>query len=289
MKKIMVVLVAALASVAFAKDMSIEEARANIGECITNMSQLTETMKSLSAEDQKRFLSDINEAISRMPGSNEAKAAAFLNANRAAFKGAKKGNLSTLIAETFATVPVESLTFLNERFAADLFNRSADPSLSYTDEQFSKIAKELTAKIGTRLARVDNGPERQAFAVLMLVRASNGSPAGLQDELVKTLPPPACDSAGDWINDALSGSYDKFLDAAGAGMYPNYREAMVYSGAQLPESMLGFVVEQTPFITTDGEEIGKAFYTAYQENDSTPSVIPIVEPGGYLGQDPGQL
>lgn len=224
---------------------SLADARSSIGDCIKTPSKMTETMKKLSAEDQKAFIGEVNEAIAAMPGSNESQAATFLNVNRAALKGAGKGNLATLVAEVFATVPPEFLPVISDSFASDLFNRSADPSVTYTDQQYIAIASNTMAKVSERMADVDGGPARATFAAVMLIKASNTTPDGLVDALVSTLPADSQDAArNEWIPAATasgeSQSYEPLLEAATAtGNAPSRSVVIRIAGPQVLDAMLG--------------------------------------------------
>ncbi len=229
MKKLLMVMTMSLASVLVAQDKAISSAaaRGKIGDIIKDPSSMTSVMKQLAASDQASFLADVNAAISKMPGSPEEKTSKFLDVNTAALKGAQKGNLTKLLAEVFATVPPESLTAVNESFASGIFNRKADPSKTYTDEEYTKISKDVLAAVQDRTATADNAGVRDTFAILMLIRASNGSPADLRDTLVgelrneetKTL------AQNEWISPALGQgqekTYDPMLGASDAGSQPN--------------------------------------------------------------------
>ena len=229
MKKLLMVMTMSLASVLVAQDKTISsaDARGKIGDIIKDPSSMTSVMKQLAASDQASFLADVNAAISKMPGSPEEKTSKFLDVNTAALKGAQKGNLTKLLAEVFATVPPESLTAVNESFASGIFNRKADPSKTYTDEEYTKISKDVLAAVQDRTATADNAGVRDTFAILMLIRASNGSPADLRDTLVgelrneetKTL------AQNEWISPALGQgqekTYDPMLGASDAGSQPN--------------------------------------------------------------------
>jgi hypothetical protein len=244
MKKIMafVSVMAAFAAVAVADTLSLAEARGRIGEAVLNPAVMTSTMKMLSAADQKIFLADCNDAIAKMPGSGDTKASAFLVANRAALKGAAKGNVAALIAEVFATVPTEALTVINERFASDLFNRASDPSVVYTDDQFVGISKAVMAAVAERNSKTDGAAVRNAFAVLMLVRASNGTPADLAEKLSDSLPAENRQTiVKEWIPAAMDGNYDPMLGAADAGMQPNASAVLRIAGPQTLETMLADV------------------------------------------------
>lgn len=234
-------MIAASAVIAADATVSLAEARGKIGEAVVNPAVMTSTMKMLSAADQKTFLSDCNEAVGKMPGSAETKAAAYLSVNRAALKGAAKGNVSILLAEVFATVPPEALTVINERFAADLFNRAADPSVTYTDSQFTAIAESVMASVMSRTAKTDGADVRNVFAVIMLLRASNGTPADLASKLTALLPEAVRKTAlEEWIPPAMSESrnYDAMLGVVDAGEQPNYSLVLQLAPPQSLDAML---------------------------------------------------
>ncbi len=241
-KRVTSILISSVAVVGFGAALSLAEARGKIGEAVVNPSVMTSLVKQLSAADQKSFLADCNEAVSKMPGSAESKAATYLAVNRAALKGAAKGNLSDMLAEVFATVPPESLTVVNERFAADLFNRAANPAETFTDERFVNIAKSVMTSVTNRMVKTDGAAVRETFAILMLVRASNGTPADLASTLAAYLPEDARKSAvGEWIPEAMSErrNYDPMLGVvADGGVLPNSAVVLQIAGPQKLEMML---------------------------------------------------
>lgn len=230
-----------VAAVGFGAALSLAEARGKIGEAVVNPSVMASTVKQLSAADQKSFLADCNEAVGKMPGSAESKAATYLAVNRAALKGAAKGNLSDMLAEVFATVPPEALTVVNERFAADLFNRAANPAETFTDERFVNIAQSVMTSVTNRMVKTDGAAVRDTFAILMLLRASNGTPADLASTLAAYLPEDARKVAlGEWIPEAMSErrNYDPMLGVADSGVMPNASVVLQIAGPQKLEMML---------------------------------------------------
>ena len=239
MKKLLMVITMAMASALVAQDkaMSSADARGKIGDIISNPSTMTSVMKQLAAADQASFLADVNAAISKMPGSPEEKTSKFVEVNSAALKGAQKGNLTALVAEVFATVPPESLTAINEQFASGMLNRAADPSKTYTDDQYIEISTNLLAKVQERNATADNAGVRNTFAVLMLLRASNGSPADLRDTLVGAIKDAETRNLAqnDWLSPALGQgqekSYDPMLGAADAGKQPDLNMVLIVPSA----------------------------------------------------------
>ena len=247
MKKLLMVIAMALAGTLVAQDkaMTLADARGKIGDVIADPASITAVMKQLSAADQTAYLAEVNAAISKMPGSTDEKTQKFLDVDTAALKGAKEGNLTTLLAEVFATVPPNSLTVINERFAADMFNRKADPSKTYTDEQYTAIAKNVLDKVQDRTATADNAGVRNTFAILMLVRASEGSPADLRDTLVNDLRDPATKelAQNEWISPALGHgqekTYDPMLGAADAGDQPDLSIALTVPSTLALDALAG--------------------------------------------------
>lgn len=222
----------------------IAEARAKIGDIIADSSLMTEVLKTLSPEDQKTFLADVNAAIAKLPGSTEDRTAKYLNINRAAYKGAAEGNMANLVAVTFASVPPESLVVLSERYAVDLFNRDADPTQKFTDAAFEKTAHDVVSKVEQATAGSDDAGVRNTLAILMFVRSSNGSPADLSDKLVATMPDATTRELAktEWIPAAMAEgdkkSYDGMLAYADANKCPSLNIVLDLAGPQILDAML---------------------------------------------------
>ena len=180
-----------------------------------------------------------------MPGSNESKAAAFYAANRAAVSGAGKENLTAVLAEVFATVPVEYLTEINERFATDLFSRTANPSHIFTDQEFIELATNAMVVVNERIQKEENAGVRETFAILMFVRASGGTPADLAQTLVSQLPDAQVreTAMNEWIKPAMGDgqeqSYDAMLGASQAGEEPDHAVVtQLAGGPQIADALL---------------------------------------------------
>ena len=258
MRKLLIILALAVAgsAVAFAQSaaeklatdktpISLADARGKIDKAIESPAVMKEIMKRLSAEDQRKFLADVNKAIGDMPASIEERTAKFLNINHAALTVAQKGNTTALLAEVFATVSPEALTVINERFAADLLNRTGNPNVVYTDEQFTKLAIETMKVINERTEETDNGSTRSTFAILMFLRASNGTPEDLADKLIDTLKHDDAKELAreEWIPSALGKDgreqgYEPILASADAGRRPDFSYVLVIAGPQYLESIL---------------------------------------------------
>lgn len=263
---------AAVCAVAFAasalsaaETLSRAEWLALVGDCAQNPQTLKATMGKLSAADQLAFVGEVNAAIAALPGSDEAKSAQFYAANRAAVSGAGKENLAAVLGEVYATVPVEYLTDINERFASELFNRSSETARAMTDEQFLVLSTNALAVINQRCENAENGTVRETFAALMFLRASGGSPAGLADAYVAQMPESQREAASAWIADALGGdgkspSYDSLLGAAGAGDEPDHAIVTELAGpAQIGTAMLADLQTVSP---SSGAPSGGGAFTA---------------------------
>ena len=238
------------ATLAVAAAMPRSEWHALVGDCAQDSAKLKQVIAQLSPDDQKAFLAEVNAALAQMPGSAEAKAARFLDANKAAVSGVSKENRLGVLAEVFATVPPEYLTEINERFADELFSRSADASRTYTDAEYAAIAEKSVAAINERCATADNGAVRTGFAALMFIRASGGSPADLKDTLAAQLPESSQAVAkNEWFPAALgegqAKSYDPMLGASQAGEEPDHAVVVQVYGPQLREALLGELATQT--------------------------------------------
>lgn len=221
MKKL-VMMVAAVALTGAAMAMTLQAAKGQIPGAVANPAKMAEIMKELSEDDQIEFLALVNAAIAEMGGSADELAALYLQANEAALKAHGQGNLQSLLATTYATVPPEALTVLNEQLAKDLFNRNADPTRPISDGDFAALAKEAMETIATRASDTDDAAARTAFALLMFVRASEGTPADLRQTLAETISDPAARelALNEWIPAALGEgtqqTYDPILGATDA-------------------------------------------------------------------------
>ena len=222
-----------------------------VSDCAQDPAKMKETVGKLSEADQLAFLGEVNEAIGKMPGSNDAKAAAFYEANKAAMTGASKSNRTAMLAEVFATVPTEYLTVINERFATELFSRDANPARPYSDDEFTQLSTNTMAVVAERCQNAENGGVREAFAALMLVRASGGSPSNLSSTLVSQISDASArEAAGGWISSAMGAdgekSYDGMLAASQGGEEPNLPNVASVAGPAAREAMLADLAGQKP-------------------------------------------
>ena len=316
MKKLLMVgiVAAATAAMAAGTTISLADAAAKIAEAVESSDVMASLMKQLSAADQVAFLGKVNRAIAKQPGSQAEIAAKYIAVNSTALRNAaSKDNIAALLAETFATVPLEVLTLVNERFASDLFNRAADPSKKFSDEQYTKIASNLLQKIMQRTANEDNAGVRNTFAVLTFLRASNGSPADLAEKLVAEFSDEKIKgyALNEWIPAAMSPekNYDPMLGAGDAGDSPDAALVMSIAGDMSTVALLSDLSSGinpaggtfTSGLFTDGLtglpafsedntrlyriprtlDPEKKWYGGYRRGEATGETR---EPGGYPGQ-----
>lgn len=224
--------------------LSLTDARSSIAEAISSPAKMQATVAQMSAEDQCKFLAEVNAAVAKMPGSPADRVAKFVEVSRAALKGAQKGNVAAMVAETFATVAPEALPAICESLSQDMLNRASDPRMALTDTQFEKIAVDLLKKINERTATEENGVGRSAFAVTMMMKASNGTSEELLDKLVETLPEGSHDMVKqDLVKPVLNAgdsmsAYEPLLAATDAGRRPDLAMALPITGVQFHDSVL---------------------------------------------------
>lgn len=274
-------------------ELSKAEWQAKIGDCANDPAAMKATIAQIPASEQAEFVGKVNEAIGKMPGTSEDKAAAFYAANKAAVSGAS--DKKSVLAEVFATVPVEYLTDINERFATELFSRNANPEgKEIKDPAFVELATNALAVVNQRTESTKDAGVRQTFAALLFIRASGGSPEGLADTLVSQMTDPqAKESASAWISEALGSngkeaSYGSMIDASGAGEEPDHSVVLQMSGpADVMEALLADL--QNPGKPSSGLG-GGAFVAgsvagAAVPSDDVPDMRLSRVPRGAIGSD----
>lgn len=249
-KKIPLVAVALFSAAAVCADgqkaLTLSQARGKIGEAIANQSVMAETVRSLSPVDQVSFLAAVNAAIAKNPGSKEAKAALYLQCNATALKAAKesKGDIKALLSEVFATAEISALCPISEYFGDKLFNRSADPEKTFSDESFQSIAKAAISAVAKRCASVDNASVRTSFCIVMFMRASGGTSEELLASLVGVLPASDREKASkEWLPSALGlggkeKTYEPMLAESDSESQPNIDVVVSLTSMQEHDAVL---------------------------------------------------
>ena len=288
MKKTILAAIMAVAGVAvsaFAADakeakMSLADACGKIAEAVEQPAVMQDIVSKLSPEDQVAYVAKVNAAIDSLKGSPDAKIAKYLDANMAAYKASAPGNAPKVLAETFATVPVEALVVINEEFAAKLLNRAADPEKVITDDNFTNIVMSAMDVIEKRNQSADDAGVRNVFAILMFVRASNGTPADLPDILVDRLGDATVRELAktEWMGPALNeGNYEPLLAAADAGNQPEKDLIIRLSKPDLGAAMLMDLASPGGNGSLAGNVIsgrGSSIPTAAEHDNSNHNTIP---------------
>ena len=198
---------------------TLADARSRIDKSIANPKVMKAIMQHLSAEDQKTYLADVNAAIATMPASEADRVTTYVQVNRAALEGAQRGNVSALVAESYATVQPAALPALSESLSSDLMNRATDKNRTYTDDEYLRVCSNIMVRVNERAAESKHADVRCGFAALMLVRGSNSTKPEIVDAVTAMLPASAQGPAkSEWFPAALAeGSaknYDAMLAAA---------------------------------------------------------------------------
>ncbi len=312
MKKLLMLAFAAVTLGAFAAEnaeanasAALVAARAKIQGAAQDKKVMTAVMKTLSAADQLKFVSEVMGAISKLPGSPEEHTAMYLNATRGAIEGAAKGNVTEVVAEAYAVVPVGSLPVITESLAENVFNRAANPKVTYTDERFIKIVENVMKTVNARLETAEDGGVRAGFAALMMVKASNSATPEIQKAAVATLPESVREKASnEWFPAALASSENKSYEpmlgvADGDVSRPVVEMVLRIAGPQTFESVLADLSgANTDKLLTAGE--ANPVVDAVQSpivyelpnlgNGGVNAVVPSkqeAEPGGYQYQTTG--
>lgn len=183
-----------------------------IGDSVSDQAVLTETLKSISAEDRVEFSQRLYKAISRLPATPEEKAAAFVNAVVQCVNGAKGDSKKEVIAVAFSDIPIDYLPVLTEALAKR-FNQELN---KLSDSDFEQIAIDTLDIAAKRNAKTDEPSVRDTFAMLVFLRAARRSDP-LQKKLIALLPDEHSRRVvADLIPGPLaSGKYGDLLNAAG--------------------------------------------------------------------------
>lgn len=186
MSKAKMTVMAALACVcAWAAELSQGAWRAKVGDAAQSAAAMKATISQVAKAEQCAFVKAVNAAIGKMASSQAEKEQRFVDVNRAAIQGAAAENRSAVLAEVFASVPVEFLPGIAEHFADALFNRKAQTDRTFTDDEFSQITEKSVGEIADRCAAADKPDVRTGFGILLFTRASGGSPADLPDKMAR--------------------------------------------------------------------------------------------------------
>lgn len=191
----------------------------------------TGAFQNLAKDDQVEFVRAVNKAMADYKASTpERRLATIYSVNRDAVKSSPAAEKKAVIAEVFATAPMDALPKIADGFAADLFNRKA-AGLSDKDDSFLEFTSATLMRVRNRVRQlpVDHLPSaRSAFAVISFLKASEGKPEDLRDTLLFYI---LTGSQGvartEWIPAALGAdgkapSYQPILEAGLKGEEPQH-------------------------------------------------------------------
>ena len=142
----------------------------------------------LAKDDQVEFVRAVNKSMEDYKASTPEKRLFTIYAvNRDAVKAAPEKERKAVIAEVFATAPMDALPMITDRFASELFSRKA-AGFSDKDDSFVEFASATLMRIRNRLfsgVPIEKFPgARSAFAVICFLKASEGNPEDLRQSLL---------------------------------------------------------------------------------------------------------
>lgn len=156
------------------------------GVCAENVQS---AFQGLTDEDQISFVQTVNRSMAKDEGKLDSRRIETLyRVNRDAVKGAPEEDRKSVLAEVFATAPVKCLPFFTDKFAKEVFARSV---MDYGPrrEAFVEFASAALMQISRRCRRSDNlSAFRSVFAVIMFLKASEGSPDDLRESFMIYVP-----------------------------------------------------------------------------------------------------
>lgn len=167
-----------------------------------------DAFKGLSADERILFVRSMNAMLPTFPAAtHESLVETTYRLNRDFIKSTPAVDRRRVLAEVYATVPDYALPALTDGLSSKVFNR-ASMGFKKDDDSFQNFA--LSAMLGIyRRCQGDNGQmlsnqRRIAFAVIMFLKASEGDPEDLLDQLIAFVPEVARDLARDeWIPSAM--------------------------------------------------------------------------------------
>ena len=167
-----------------------------------------DAFKGLSADERVDFVRSMNAMLPNFPAATEAsRIETTYRLNRDFIKSAPAVDRRRVLAEVYATIPEYALPALTDGLSSKVFNRAA-MGFKKDDDSFQSFA--LSAMLGIyRRCRSDNrlvvsNQRRIAFAVVMFLKASEGIPEDLMDQLIAFVPDTVRDMARDeWIPKAM--------------------------------------------------------------------------------------
>lgn len=208
----------------------------------------TAAFQDLAKEDQVEFVRAVNKSMETYKASTpERRLLTIYAVNRDAVRSSSPREKKAVIAEVFATAPMDALPMISDRFATELFCRKA-AGFSEKDDSFVEFMSATLMAVRTRVAQmpVDLFPgARSAFAVISFLKASEGKPADLRTSILFYILTGSQEiSRKEWIPAALGDdgkvpSYQPILDAGYRGEEPPHVNGHPMSPVELGNLQVG--------------------------------------------------
>ena len=202
----------------------------------------------LAKDDQVEFVRAVNESMRSYKASTPEKRLQTIYAvNRDAVRAAPATEKKAVIAEVFATAPMDALPMISDRFAAELFNRKA-AGLSDKDDSFTEFVAASLMRVRMRMSTLSTEEfpgARTTFAVISFLKASEGRPADLRQSVLFYIPTGSHEAARKvWIPAALGedgkpASYQPILDAGYKGEEPPHANMHPMGNIELNNLLVG--------------------------------------------------
>lgn len=203
----------------------------------------------LAKDDQVEFVRAVNQSMATYKASTPEKRLQTIYAvNRDAVKAASEKERKAVIAEVFATAPMDALPMITDRFASELFNRKAG-GFSEKDDSFVEFASATLMRIRNRLfsgVPTEQYPgARSVFAVICFLKASEGKPEDLRQSFLFYVLSGSQELARKvWIPAALgedgkAPSYQPILEAGYKGEEPAHANVHAMAPIELGNLQVG--------------------------------------------------
>ena len=228
--------------------------------------------------------------------------------NRDAVRAAKDADKKLVIAEVFATAPMEALPTITDGFAKEVFTRKM-LNLNEKDDSFVEFAAATLLRVNSRLRQISTARfpgARSAFAVISFLKASDGKPEDLRDQLMfYVLTGSEVLARTKWVpaamgDDGKPPSYQPIFEAGFVGEEPPHQNLHPMKSPELGNLLVGSelrvknardVTGPKPIETERGldqETLGTVPRGAIDNPDSPwyrrrRGDDPEDEPGNYLG------
>ena len=261
----------------------------SVAKAATDPAVLKAEMAKLQSDKaaQVEFVAAVNAAIAALPESPQAKAGHFAAGASAAVASASKDNVQAVLAEIYATVPVEHLPAVGDSLVATAFGRNNNAAKPYTDAEVQKAAEDGMKAVSQRVSQpgVDNPSQRDALAIAMFVKASAGSPEGLGDALADKFVPEADRGVAKdtWLPAAAKNNYDAINGSAGVeeGAEPDMTRPVfgVDDTSNLGAAVLGDLI-------MGGETYQSPVFSVPVDNIFSGSEVTINDQGAYIIPQP---